>query len=582
MKKRVLHVTAVAVAASLVVAFLLAIPLMLRVYLGSLRQDLKDLLYLLGENQAYALQAPGEFAQEYGRVLSIQGRQIRISILTADGAVRGDSGTPEQITENHAARDEIQSAVADTWGFAMRKSQVTGKVYYYAAYYDGVVVYRAAVEAESLLPTLGLICLCGVVGAVAGMLVAAALSHYLAARSVRDVRRLAQAAEQAAAGDLTVRAPVGEENGELRDIGNAVNTMTRTLREQNRALTAANAAMHAVLQGMKDGVIAVQEDLDTIMLLTGHMRRILGGEPGQEKRLTSCGANYGYVLDVLREAAQQKAPAERSFTICTPQEKHVCVWAAPLRQTGGALAVVSDVTRLRTLEKLRSEFAANVTHELKTPLTSIRGYVELLRGGGRDAQTCAQFYEIIEIEAQRLANLIDDLLELANIEQAAAPPYNAVADVKRVADRVADRLHPIAKKACITLHMDVAAGLYAAVSETHLAQLLTNLADNAVKYNRPGGTVALRAVRERGVVALCVTDTGLGIPADSLDRIFERFYRVDKGRSRELGGTGLGLSIVKHIVGLYGGDVQVDSIEGEGAAFTVRLPLAQPPQEQPE
>lgn len=215
------------------------------------------------------------------------------------------------------------------------------------------------------------------------------------------------------------------------------------------------------------------------------------------------------------------------------------MYAAKLNENaaGGALAVISDVTRLRKLEIMRSEFVANVTHELKTPLTSIRGYIELLKSGERDAETAQSFYEIIEIEAERLQKLTDDLLQLSDIENGAAEPELTPVLIAETVRKVADTLRPEAESRRIALHTFVEEGLSVRANPRRLYQLIKNLMENAVKYNRDGGAVNLSAASERGVAVIRVHDTGIGIPPEHLDRIFERFYRVDKGRSRELGGT---------------------------------------------
>ena len=224
---------------------------------------------------------------------------------------------------------------------------------------------------------------------------------------------------------------------------------------------------------------------------------------------------------------------------------------------------------------MRREFVANVTHELKTPLTSIRGYVELLQDEKRDAQTRAKFYEIIGIEADRLQRLIDDLLELSRIENSLQKaPETKRTDVSKIALETLEHLSPMARERQVTFSSELTPELTIRADPDRMVQLFTNLIQNAVKYNRPGGSVLVATQAVRGMAVIRVEDTGLGIPQESLPRIFERFYRVDKGRSRELGGTGLGLSIVKHIVQLYGGDISVDSVVEKGTVFQVRFPLA--------
>lgn len=228
--------------------------------------------------------------------------------------------------------------------------------------------------------------------------------------------------------------------------------------------------------------------------------------------------------------------------------------------------------RMEKLEQVRSVFVANVTHELKTPLTSIRGYLELLRSGPRDERTRRDFYDIIDIETERLQSLIEDILQLSEIENSKEDPRTQSCDIYALGEEIRQRLRPQAERGGIDLRVRIPEGLQMRGNARRLMQMLGNLADNAVKYNKPGGHVLMRAWREEGRTALSVSDTGIGIPEEHLEHIFERFYRVDKGRSRALGGTGLGLSIVKHVVQLHGGSMQVKSTPGKGTHFLIKIP----------
>lgn len=569
MKKRFIHIALVAVSASLAAILLLAVPLTMSLYFRDIRTELQGMLALIADGQEQMEADPQAFAISRGELLSGSGREVRLTVLDAAGQVLADSHTDDRYSEAEA--DEIRQAQSEGWGDGVHRSSQTGDYCYYVAYYNGSYIYRLSVGISQMLLAIGILCLSCVAGAAIGLLAAGLLSKYFARRSARDVHKLAKVAKKAASGDLTVRARMDADSGELRDIGNAVNKLAKTLARRNRELTAANDSLNAVLQGVKDGVVAVNGDDGGILILTDHAREMLGGNPRKGDRLEVVGANYIHVRDAMDRAHAEGRPVEGDVTIGGAPEKTVSIWAAPLEQGEGAIAVIADVTHMRELERMRRDFVANVTHELKTPLTSIRGYVELLSSGRRDEQTAHQFYEIIEIEAQRLANLIDDLLELSSIEQASARPGSEPVPVAAAVREVFEQVAPMAQKAAVGLHADVPEDLTVTMTHKHLQELLMNLTDNAVKYNRSGGRVEVRARREGEYVILSVSDTGIGIPAESLDRVFERFYRVDKGRSRELGGTGLGLSIVKHIAGLYGGDVRAESALGEGTVFTVRL-----------
>ena len=276
----------------------------------------------------------------------------------------------------------------------------------------------------------------------------------------------------------------------------------------------------------------------------------------------------------LKEALEIDGVVRKEMKLLPGSERIMMVYAAPLNAEDakeGGLLVLSDVTEMRKLQQLRSEFVANVTHELKTPLTSIRGFIELLKSGDRDEETRRYFYEVLDIEAERLHHLIDDMLVLSQIENAKEDVETVPCDLTQEIQTVFQRVEPIAGKNGITLELKAEETCFVASSPTRLQQLFGNLVENAVKYNKPQGKVTVQ--RQRNMALVKVRDTGIGIPAEHLPRLFERFYRVDSSRSREIGGTGLGLSIVKHLAGLYHGDVSVESVVGEGSVFTVRLPL---------
>ncbi|MDL2217558.1 hypothetical protein LJC27_02760 [Christensenellaceae bacterium OttesenSCG-928-M15] len=228
--------------------------------------------------------------------------------------------------------------------------------------------------------------------------------------------------------------------------------------------------------------------------------------------------------------------------------------------------------KMEKLEQVRSTFVANVTHELKTPLTSIKGYIELLKNGNRDEEMRNGFYDIIDIETDRLHTLIDDILQLSEIEQSKDDPRLMTCVLKEVGEEIATRFLPQAEQHGVELTVLIPDDLVVKGNKYRLQQLFNNLIDNAIKYNQDGGKVIMRAWHEKKETVVAVSDTGIGIPEGHISHVFERFYRVDKGRSRTLGGTGLGLSIVKHVVQLHGGRIDVESKAGKGTMFTVHLP----------
>ncbi len=574
MRKRFFRAATVSIVAGLVIAFLFAIPLMSQIYTDETHKRLEIALslaegYLLEDGDYEAL------AQRIGDQLAESGPDMRFTVIDAQGKVLGDSEAQAAQMENHRERPEVEEALTTGTGSDIRRSETTGdRTMYYARRVSlpggGQGVYRASLTLSEIGKMQTTLWACAGIGIFMGLIVALFSAHYSAGRVVEPLQRLTRAARSISAGETAVH--VEDVPDEMGELAGAFNRMSERLTAAYHKLESNNDQLAAVLQGMNDGVVAVDAE-GNITLMTERARELLGSYAGTVRRLSECGTHYLAVQAMLDRVMQGGEPFTETLSIAAPTERVLEVYVSRLSGSaaGGALAVVSDVTRLRKLERMRSEFVANVTHELKTPLTSIRGYIELLMAEERDAETARSFYEIIEIEAERLQKLTDDLLQLSEIENGGPERELHPVPLIDTVEKVVQTLQPEAQARGISLHVFVEPGLQVAAQPHRLYQLIKNLMENAVKYNRDGGAVNLSASTERGVAVIRVHDTGIGIPHEHLARIFERFYRVDKGRSRDLGGTGLGLSIVKHIVNLYGGDVRVDSEPGIGTTFTVRL-----------
>ncbi len=573
MRKRFFRAATVSIVAGLVIAFLFAIPLMGQLYTDETQKRLETVLTLA---EGYELTDEGYemLAQRVGDRLASEETAVRFTIIDADGVVLGDSTAAAAEMENHRERPEVEQALRTGSGSDIRRSETTGsREMYFARRVElpggGQGVYRASLPLNQLGRMQATLWSCAAIGIFMGLIVALFSAHYAAGRVVEPLQRLTRAARSISAGETA--APVEDVPDEMGELAGAFNYMSERLSAAYRKLENNNEQLAAVLQGMNDGVVAVDAQ-GNITLMTERARELLGSYAGTVRRLSECGTHYLAVQAMLEKVMQGGEAFTQPLSITVPAERELEVYVSRLSgNASGALAVISDVTRIRKLERMRSEFVANVTHELKTPLTSIRGYIELLMAEERDAQTTRSFYEIIEIEAERLQKLTDDLLQLSDIENGSTEREVTPIPLAETVEKVIKTLRPEAQARGISLHAFVEPGLQVVAAPHRLYQLIKNLMENAVKYNRDGGAVNLSAATERGVAVIRVHDTGIGIPPEHLERIFERFYRVDKGRSRELGGTGLGLSIVKHIVNLYGGDVRVDSEPGVGTTFTVRL-----------
>ncbi len=574
MRKRFFRAATVSIIAGLLIAFVFAVPLMQQVYTDEMRERL-DAVLVLAEELGTADGDMQGMVAHLGERLREEDSSIRLTVLDAQGTVLADSEADRESMDNHASRPEIEAALETGSGQDIRKSATTGSRQMYAARRvvgpgGEVRIIRASVSLGGIREVEGTLWLCGGVGIFMGLVAALISAHYAAGRVVEPLQSLTDAARAMAEGD----APdvVEDAPDEMGELAGAFNRMAERLAVAHEELAEANDRLAGILQGMDDGVVAVDAN-GRLLLMTHRVRELLGDCPATAGRLDECGSNYMSIGEML-DRVRRQGGAVRETLYLAREERIVQVYAARVSDAdGGALAVISDITRLRKLEQMRSDFVANVTHELKTPLTSIRGYIELLKSGERDAETTRSFYEIIEIEAERLQKLTDDLLQLSEIEHAAPESEVPLSPLAETVERAAETLRPEAQARHIDLRLFIPPDLQVRAHPRRLYQLMKNLMENGIKYNRDGGVLNVSAAVERGAVVIRVHDTGIGIPPEHQDRIFERFYRVDKGRSRELGGTGLGLSIVKHIVGLYAGDIGVASEPGVGTTFTVRFPM---------
>lgn len=350
----------------------------------------------------------------------------------------------------------------------------------------------------------------------------------------------------------------------------------RVLRQASR-----NHAMSVVMNQMQSGIIAVDEELK-VMLVTPVAKKLLGIVGNPEGRLVSEASKDVKLDDVFNDAMQQGGVYTNEVAARTAAgrgHRPLRLYVSPMRNDGmvvGALAMVEDITEIRRLEQVRTDFAANVSHELKTPLTSIRGFVETLQNGAIDNPEAAhKFLRIIMMETERLTRLINDILSISKLESGDDEVPVERLRLDKMAYDVADMLsiHAGEKEVTVNCHLNKEPVNIMGNSD-RVEQMLINLIENGIKYNKTGGSVTVQVFSNGKEANVAISDTGIGIAEENLPRLFERFYRVDKGRSRKMGGTGLGLAIVKHIVRSMDGEIEVHSKLGEGTEFLVTLPLA--------
>ncbi|QDT74247.1 Alkaline phosphatase synthesis sensor protein PhoR [Lacipirellula limnantheis] len=530
---------------------------------------------------------PNQSLQDEVRQLG-QNTGIRLTLIAPDGAVLADSGLNGLLAveqaENHADRTEVIAALKNGVGDARRTSPSLGeRMQYRAVRVDRdaapVGVVRAALPtAPTDAELAGLqrwIWSIGVMLALAGLGVA----YWVAARLTDPLRTLAAAADAIAAGNHDYRLPaMGGGSDELSKLAAALNDVGRRLVQREGQLRSTSQTQATVLEAMTESVIAVDRT-EKVLFANASAARALGFDARRVEGHPLLEAARSHELRaVVQQVLRTRKPGSSEITWRGKAQRIFDVLATPLPgdPLPGVVVVLRDVSEVKRLEQMRQQFIANVSHELKTPLSSIKAYTETLLGGAlKDPVHGQRFLERIDEQTTRLHQLIMDMLSLARIESSQAPLELADLPLGRVAQRVIADYERQAASKQVTLENQIADfSIIVRADEEALRQILSNLIDNAVKYTPAGGRVSISG-RVEGVVVLCnVSDTGPGISAEHHSRVFERFYRVDKARSRELGGTGLGLSIVKHLAQAMGGSVEVSSQVGLGSTFTVRLPVS--------
>ncbi len=408
-------------------------------------------------------------------------------------------------------------------------------------------------------------------------LLAAGLAWVVSLPLIGRIRRLKQVTE----GLLELaptRTEAGRDGDELLALEHSLSGVAEQVRALVDKLRMESARRDAILASMAEGVLAVDGDLRIIFSNDAVSRAVGGGRKIQEKtRLLELIRDTG-LLETLREVIEVGAHRNHRLKITSDKERSFDVQAGPLEIPGGqgAMAILYDTTDLERLEQVRKDFVANVSHEMRTPLAGIIGYTEtLLDGALEDKENNRRFLQIIHSSAIRLNSIASDLLVLSELESKVDPPEAGMIPVREVVEGALAIVENEASARGVTLIREEIQDVHVMGTRLRLEQAVLNLVANAIKFNNPGGEVRIRAVAESsGEVSITIADTGVGIPSQDLPRIFERFYRVDKGRSRQVGGTGLGLTIVKHVIERMNGSIEVQSQLRNGSTFTVRLPIA--------
>lgn len=476
----------------------------------------------------------------------------RITLISPDGTVLYDSVARADAMENHLSREEVVQALREGTGKSSHySSTVLKKNLYYALRLEDGNVLRLSREQSSLGAML-LNMAWPIAATVAGLLLLAA------GLSVRLARQITQ--------PINAISPDDPQNvyPELQPLTQRLRQQRETIRNQMDELSRRMREFSAMTENMSEGFLLI--DLRGHVLTENHSASML--LPTDADNIAKCSQRE------LCQAAQQALTGQRCERLLQQGERTLSVIASPVLESGqvtGAVVLTLDVTEREQREKLRREFSANVSHELKTPLTSISGFAELMSQGLVPPDKVREFSLDIQKECTRLTNLVEDIIDLSRLEEGGGDMTWEDIDLYTLCDDVLQSLEPVSKRQTVTLRL-VGESLQVRGVYQVLREMIYNLCDNAIKYNRSGGSVTVTVARSAGRASVTVADTGIGIPYEDQSRVFERFYRVDKSHSRAIGGTGLGLSIVKHAAALHGAEIKLQSQPEDGTVITVLFP----------
>ena len=519
-----------------------------------------------------------DICRELGRATG-----MRITIIARSGKVLGDSHENPEVMDNHGDRPEVLAALEGRTGSSVRYSHTLGQEMMYLAIPVSVgetgLIVRTSLPVTSIQEAISDIRLSIIIGGIVVTFIAALFSFLVSRRMVRPLEEMKRGAERFAGGELDHKLPLPRTE-EMAALAESLNHMAKQLHNRVKTIERQRNEREAILASMTEGVLAVDGE-ERVISLNAAAADMLGIDRNTAiSRPIQAVVRNTTLCAFVREVLSGKRFLEADLMLSTRTgDRFLKMTGTRLQEEGGgnigALIMLNDFTNIRRLENIRRDFVANVSHELKTPITSIKGFVETLREGRtRDPDEMEQFLAIIARQADRLDAIIDDLLELSRLEQKEGHAEFRMerASVRGVLERAAMDCREQAVRKDIEIEIACDENLSALMNKALMERAVVNLVDNAIKYSSPGGRVTVTADRQGGDVVIAVRDEGIGIAREHFDRLFERFYRVDKARSREQGGTGLGLAIVKHITQVHGGSVSVQSTLGKGSVFTIRIP----------
>lgn len=483
----------------------------------------------------------------------------RITYIGQDGTVLFDNEADPATMENHLGREEVVAAKQSGTGTAIRESYTMSEMTVYCA---RVIGYGCIVRVAGTMDT--------VAARIAGMWWEVLLVVIIAAMVSLGVAAIVARVVVKPINSIDLKNPdIGESYSEIAPLLHRISEQNHEIDQQIAELTRSRKEFSLITENMSEGFIIIDSRTEVLSYNTAALK-ILGSDfTGSSRSVLVLNRS-----EAFRSAVEDALAGKRSETNLTLSEKIYQVIATPAftgSSVTGAVMIILDITEKEAREELRREFTSNVSHELKTPLTTIYGISDMLVGGIVKPEDIPGFAKNIRDEAGRMITLIQDILKLSQLDENTFSDQRERVDLYELAQSAAERLRPQADEKHVTISVTGERSEFTGIA-TVLEEMIYNLLDNAVKYNKQGGRADVDVRSSGDDIVVTVSDTGIGVPADSIDRIFERFYRADKSHSRKIGGTGLGLSIVKHGVSLHGGSITVKSSEGSGTTFTMALP----------
>lgn len=483
----------------------------------------------------------------------------RITYIGQDGTVLFDNEADPATMENHLGREEVVAAKQSGTGTAIRESYTMSEMTVYCA---RVIGYGCIVRVAGTMDT--------VAARIAGMWWEVLLVVITAAMVSLGVAAIVARVVVKPINSIDLKNPdIGESYSEIAPLLHRISEQNHEIDQQIAELTRSRKEFSLITENMSEGFIIIDSRTEVLSYNTAALK-ILGSDfTGSSRSVLVLNRS-----EAFRSAVEDALAGKRSETDLTLSEKIYQVIATPAftgSSVTGAVMIILDITEKEAREELRREFTSNVSHELKTPLTTIYGISDMLVGGIVKPEDIPGFAKNIRDEAGRMITLIQDILKLSQLDENTFSDQRERVDLYELAQSAAERLRPQADEKHVTISVTGERSEFTGIA-TVLEEMIYNLLDNAVKYNKQGGRADVDVRSSGDDIVVTVSDTGIGVPADSIDRIFERFYRADKSHSRKIGGTGLGLSIVKHGVSLHGGSITVKSSEGSGTTFTMVLP----------